>query len=181
MPKKIIFRSPNQQITPQSNVISTIHSPILKIAYGNVEGLVKDKGFCNVRFKNGFLQKNIRLLSGVFPNKDPLVGSIVYPSDGAEVMVIYPENDLKNGFILPANLDCRDEDVQSNLLDGLDRGLLPGGWEWEYDQETGYFTITNGDVEIIYDDNNLQINSNGNTIIFESSKITINGHLEILQ
>lgn len=181
MAKRIIFKSMNNQNTLQSSVVSTIYSPYLKITYGNVEGLVKDKGLCNIRFKNGFLQKNVRILSSVFPNKDPLVGSVSYPSIGAEVIVIYPENDLKNGFVLPANLDYKDEDVQNTILDGLDRGFIPGGWEWNYDQETGYITITNGDMEIIYDDNNLQINSNGNTIIFESVRITINGHLEILQ
>jgi phage baseplate assembly protein gpV len=176
---------------------------MLRIAYGVVKAVNKTLGTCDIEMKTGFLVKNIQLMSVVPPGKDPISGGVKYPRLETEVKLIYPENDMKNGFILPGTLDFRDADVVSDILGGADTEVLPEGWRTEYDPETGNYTLTDVDTDfsLVVDKENETVeftdwngntfslsstgisieDANGNTVSMESGKVVINSNVEILQ
>lgn len=201
MRKIIIPRGPTPAY--QSNAQPSFYSPMLRIAYGVVKAVNKTLGTCDIEMKTGFLVKNIQLMSVVPPGKDPISGGVKYPRLETEVKLIYPENDMKNGFILPGTLDFRDADVVSDILGGADTEVLPEGWRTEYDPETGNYTLTDVDTDfsLVVDKENETVeftdwngntfslsstgisieDANGNTVSMESGKVVINSNVEILQ
>lgn len=190
----------------QTNSRSSFFSKSLSVTYGSIDSNNTDST-CNVLLKSGFVATNIRLLSTVFPSKDPTYGGVNYPQIEAEVLIIHPEGDLSSGFIIPSPLDVRDDTVKTDLFDQGDITLLPGGWKHLYDKETGKAQFLHGDFfsliadpdtekvtfvdfkqnKITTDTNGMLLEDlNGNTISMEAAtpttkKVLINGNLEILQ
>lgn len=186
---------------PQSNAMSSLYNSSLSITYGSVKSNNTDST-TNILLVNGFLATNIRLISSVFPSKEPTIGSVKYPQVDSQVIIIHPTGDLNSGFVIPAPLDIRDDQVKDDLFDQGDKTILPGGWEYFYNKETGKTEFKNGDFfDLIVDpdtkvvslvdfkENKIITNSNGmlfedlngNTVSMETGKVLINGNLEILQ
>jgi len=136
----------------QTNAVSSLYHTSLSITYGTVESNNTDST-CNILSVKGFLVENVRLLSTVFPSKDPTIGGVKYPPIGAQVIILYPDKDLNSGFIIPGGLDFRNDTVTSDLLDQGDKELLQGGWETTFDPELGIKTFINGTFELVVDPN----------------------------
>ncbi len=180
--KKVII---NRRINPikQTNAMSSLYNSQLLITYGTIDSN-NTNGTTNVLLVTGFVVANIRILSTVFPSKDPTIGGIRYPQVGAQVIVIHPQSDIGQGFIIPASLDERDNTVTSDLLNQGDKELLQGGWETAFDPETGIRTLKNGNFNLVADPNGQTVvldDFSGNNVTMEASKVTINGNLEVLQ
>lgn len=179
----------NSKPTPkkQSSAVSSLYSRDLSITYGTVDSN-NDNGTCNILLVTGFLSKGIKILSSIYPSKEPVIGGIKYPQIGAYVIILHPKEDINSGFILPAELDFTDDDVSGEFTEN--KTIEEGGWESTFDPETGIKILTNGDFKLIVDPD-LEDNGaapsvsltdfSGNTIVMDSSKVLINGNLEILQ
>lgn len=179
--KKIILYRPGP--VRQANTMSSIYGRSLMIAYGEVEEN-NTNGTCKVRLNNGFLVDNVKIPSTGYPSKDPILGGITYPPLKSKVTIEYPENDLNSAMLRPSYLDYNDDDVKSTLLSGGDKSILPGGWEYTYDQETGEIFLTNGDFFLLANPDTKEFvfeDFNGNTIESGVDRLTINGNVEILQ
>lgn len=181
MTKTMRFRSKAKPIN-QTNANSSLYNSLMAITYGSVKENNTD-GTCNILLVNGFLSSNVRIPSTVFASKDPLTGGITYPTIGSEVIILHPVDDINSGFILPAGLDFRDDDVKSELLDQGDKTIFPGEWILEYDPSNGLLTITNGDTfELIVDPENESVSYTdfkGNTIKSNDDTLEINGTIEV--
>lgn len=176
--------------TAQANAVPTFYHSSLNITYGVVKDVNKDLGTCDIEISSGFLVKNIKLLSTSFPVVDPISGGISYPQKESNVLLLFPDRDIKNGFILPAPLDQSNNNVKSDILGSTDKKILPAGWVIEYDADTGDLKITdnvsgNDSFELFVDKQNKEITLsdwNGNVIKTDSTKVDINGgNLEVLQ
>ena len=141
--KKLILRS-NPKPVKQTNTRSSLYNRQMAITYGTVESNNGD-GTTNILLVTGFPANSIRIPSSYWPSKDPSLGGISYPPIGTEVIILHPVNDIDSGWIIPAPLDERDDTIISDLLSGGDRALLPGGWEYIYDQETGDISFINSE------------------------------------
>ena len=147
--KKLILRS-NPRPVKQTNTRSSLYNRQMAITYGAIESNNTD-GTTNILLVNGFPANNIKIPSSYWPSKNPTLGGIGYPPIGTEVMILHPVNDIDSGWIIPAPLDERDDTIISDLLSGGDKSLLPGGWEYTYDQTTGDITFINsssGTIEV---------------------------------
>ncbi len=162
----------------QANAVSSLYNSTLSITYGTVESNNTDST-CNIMTVKGFVLENIRLLSTVFPSKDPTIGGVKYPPLNAQVMIIHPTNDINSGFIIPAGLDFRDDTVTSDLLDQGDKTIFQGGWEKTYDPELGIYVLTNGTFELSLDPDGETvslIDFKGNTFKNNDTVWEINGN-----
>ena len=185
----------------QRNALSSLYDSKVAITYGFVDSNNTD-GTCNIELLTGFIVERVRILSSGYPGKDPIVGGISYPPIESQVIILHPVDDINSGFILPAPLDDKDEDVQEELLDQGNKKILPGGWSIAYDPELGKYTVSNGDFFVLDIDPDTEITTlvdfhenkftldtdgiviedkNSNTISMEFGKVLINGNLEILQ
>lgn len=149
MVKKMVVKNPTRP-TLQANSMSTISSYRLMISYGSVKSNNTD-GTTNIELKTGIVATNLYLPSPVWPSKKPLTGGTKYPPIGSEVLIYHPEGDLDSGYVYPAPLNTKDKEVQDNLLDQGDKELLPGGWEYTYDQETGKMEFKKDTFDLIVD------------------------------
>ena len=168
---------------PQINARSTISSKSVMITYGKV-GSNNTDGTCNVDTVTGFLIEGVKIPSSYYPSKEPITGGICYPPIGTEVIILYPDGDMNSGWIEPAHLDTRDSNVQSELLGQGNIEIIPGGWSKTFDQETGKAVFINGtfNLEINPDTESVNLTDfKGNTIVMDTTKVVINGNLEILQ
>ncbi len=162
---------------PQTNAISSVYNTYLGISYGTVDSNNTD-GTCNVLLNNGFMASNIRIPSTIAPVEDPVQGGIVYPVVDAKVAIIHPVDDLNAGFIFPGYLNSRNTEVDTELLSGGDKTILPGGWIYTYDQATGKSTFTHGTFVLDVDPNAESFSFTdfkGNTISADSPALEING------
>lgn len=175
MGKRIVIKA--RQDLSQSGAVSSFYRRFAYFSWGTVESLNKSLGAVNIKLNNGFIVNNIRIRSSVFPLGD--VGEITYPVKGSSVILLYPEDDIKNAVLLSAPLNYRDADVKASFLDpGVDVKKIPGGWEISYDQETGDMTIENGSFSMNVSNDSEEINIqdwNGNTFNFVDGEIKING------
>lgn len=178
--KKMIIKSP-ARARRQANTRSSFYNTQLAITYGEIDSN-NDNGTTNVLMVNGFLATNIKIPSSCYPSKDPTIGGIVYPPIGSQVMIEHPVGDVNSGWIRPAPLDERDDQIVSDLLSGGDKSLLPGGWEKTFDQETGKATFTNGifTLEIDPDTDSVSYTDfEGNTINSNGATLEINGTIPV--
>lgn len=182
MVKKMIMYSPPKPKL-QTNSISTMYQRQLFITYGTVDSN-NDDGTCNVLLKNGFISR-IKIPSTTWSSADPITGGINYPPVGSEVKIEFPEGDLNSGYVYPVNLNTRNKGVVDALLGQGNKTILPGGWEYTYDQKTGKATFTNGDkfvLNIDPDAKRILLNDfEDNTFISDVDGILINGNLEVLR
>ncbi|MDC7221547.1 MAG: hypothetical protein PQJ59_16555 [Spirochaetales bacterium] len=174
--KKVVIQGKGKPFK-QSNSVSSLESSQLCIMAGEVTEN-NDDGTCNVLLRNGYTSNNMRILSTIYPTKGTIYGGISYPQVGAYVNVIFPKNNLQSGFILPGHLDNTDDDVNSELLSGGDKTILPGGWEYSYNQETGQAIFSNGDFSLDVDPENENFSLTdfqGNTFANNGETLEING------
>ncbi len=143
----MIIRSDPKPVK-QTNTRSSLYNRQMAITYGSIESN-NDDGTTNILLVNGFPANNIKIPSSYWPSKNPTIGGISYPPEGTEVIILHPVNDLDSGWVMPAPLDERDDQVLSDLLSGGDKSLLPGGWEIVFDQTTGDFTATNSGSAVL--------------------------------
>jgi hypothetical protein len=199
MTKTLMVNSPVRKVK-QNNAISSFYNKQVSITYGEIDSNNKD-GTCNVLLSNGFVCENIKIRSTGYPSKDPLVGGIKYPPLKAQVIILHPENDINSGFIMPAPLDFRDDDVNSEILGQGNIELIEGGWIKTFEPTKGIFTFTHKDFpdliltvdpdskitnivdfngnKILLDDAGMSIEDlNGNTFKSSSSSWDINGNAD---
>ncbi len=180
MKKKMIFKKRNVNVS-QSNALSSLYNNHLMITYGAVDSNNTD-GTTNILLVTGLVVERIKLLSTVFPSKEPTIGGVKYPPVGAQVIILHPINDLNSGFALPAPLDERDTTVTSDLLNQGDKELLQGGWETTFDPATGKRTLTNGTFDLTVDPDGETISLTdfkGNTFKNNDTAWEINGTTEV--
>lgn len=164
----------------QSNSQSSRYNSQLAITYGTIDSVNED-GTCNILLVTGFIADNIKIPSTGWPGTDPVIGGITYPPEGTEVRIIHPIDDVNSGFIAPASLNTRNEDVVSELLGQGDKQILPGGWSITYDQTIGKYQLTNGSFVLIVDPDTSSVSYTdfeGNTIKSNGATLEINGTIE---
>lgn len=146
MIKKMIIKQPPKPKL-QTNSNSKKYERQLFVTYGTVKDN-NDDGTCNVLLKNGFVAR-VRIPSTFWSSESPITGGISYPPKDTEVRIEYPENDLNSGFVYPANINTRNQEVSDAILGQGDKTILPGGWVYTYNQETGEATFKNGENFIL--------------------------------
>lgn len=166
---------------PQSNAMSSYYNTQTAISYGSIDSNNED-GTTNVLLNNGFITRNINISSTNYPAKEPLVGGVKYPPLNAQVIIIHPVNDINSGFIMPAPLDYRDPNVQSEILGQGDKEISEGGWVKTFDPETGGTVISNSTFNLILDPDGKivsLVDFEGNTIKNNGTVWEINGTTKV--
>lgn len=161
----------------QKNASSSLYDSTLAITYGTVDSN-NDDGTTNILLVNGFPADNIRIPSSSYPTQDPVTGGVIYPPIGAEVAIIHPKGDINSGFIIPPGLNERNPDVVSALFGKGDFVILPGGWEFTYNKETGEAKFSNNSNDIRVDPGNGVIEIYGTTKVArvdDTTSLTMSG------
>jgi hypothetical protein len=152
---------------------------------------------------SGQILYRVLVPSSTYVTSNPIRGGKVMPPIGTKVLIVFPDGIIEGACIVRSYFSVEDSRQDPFFAEGEENQdqVVDEIWTQTYDQATGKRVLTDGvftltiDPEaeewsvvdwsgnnIAADSDGMQIvDANNNTVSMESSKIVLNGNVEILQ